>query len=243
MKTIVITGGSSGIGRATALQLALLGHQVVAIGRNEERLTTLKSQHKTIEIINADIATQEGRIKVKNYLDDRKVDVLVNNAGIMSPSGPLFEIDVKSWRYQMSVNVEAPLFLSQLLLENLVGGRILNISIYSSYKITPGLACYGISKAALNMLTEYMRSEYEEKNISVGLTLPGIVNTNIQKQLPVGSRAHDIEKLGPDLVAKFLSWLTLDAAQEKFKHGVIDIYDSWHQSLWNTGPKIHNPLK
>ena len=243
MKTSVITGGSSGIGRETALQLAELGHKVIAIGRNEARLASLVSQYHTIEIINADVATQEGRQAIKNYLADRNVDVLVNNAGIMAPSGAMSEADVSAWRHQMSVNVEAPLFLSQLLLENLAGGRILNLTIYSSYRVTPGLACYGISKAALNMLTEYMRHEFEEKNISVGLVLPGIVNTNIQKQLPAGSKANDIKKLDPSIVAKFLSWLMLDSADKQLKDGVVDIYESWHQVYWNTGPVIHNPLK
>lgn len=243
MKTIVITGGSSGIGRELALKLSQQGHHIIAIGRNQARLSKLASRDSNIEILSADIATEEGRDSVKKLIGDSKVDALINNAGLAAPSGPLSKVTAEAWRYQMSVNVEAPLFLSQLLLKNLVGGRILNMTIYSSYRVTPDLACYGTSKAALNRLTEYMRAEFQEKKLSVGLVLPGIVNTNIQTQLPAESKAHQLDKLEPSLVAAFLSWLILEADKDKFGRDVFDIYDEWHQKYWNTGPVVSNPLK
>ncbi len=242
MKTIIITGGSSGIGHETALELSLKGHRIIAIGRNQDRLTKLANENSNIETLTANIATQAGRKKIKNFIGNDKIDVLINSAGLMAPSGPLANLDTQSWRYQMSVNTEAPLFLSQLLLKNLVGGKILNITIYSSYKVTPGLASYGISKAALNMLTEYMREEYCKQRISVGLVLPGIVNTSIQLQLPNVSKAHDIKRLEPNTVAKFLSWLVIDTEKNEFGRGIFDIYDAWHQKHWYSGPLIMNPL-
>lgn len=249
MKTIIITGGSSGIGRATAVNLANLGHHVIAIGRNIERLATLRNENKNIEIISADIATETGRLDVKSFIKSSRIDVLINNAGLMTPSGNLLDIELEPWRYQMSVNVEAPLFLTAQLIENLCHGRVLNITIYSSFKVNPGLAAYGISKAALNMLTEYMRQDFKDYFVSVGLVLPGIVNTNIQNQLPNGAKlgpnsvklVKEGKLLSPSIVAKFLSWLVLETTDEQFSNGIFDIYEKWHQQYWNTGENIERP--
>jgi NAD(P)-dependent dehydrogenase (short-subunit alcohol dehydrogenase family) len=249
MKTIIITGGSSGIGRATALHLANLGHNVIAIARDKNRLLSLKQENGNIEIVVADIATEIGRATVKDFIKDRKIDVLINNAGLMAPSGNLAKIELAAWRYQMAVNVEAPLFLTTSLLENLKYGRVLNITIYSSFKVNPGLAAYGISKAALNMLTEYMRQDFRAYELSVGLVLPGIVATEIQKQLPKddtltisGAKlAKEGKLLSTEIAAKFLSWLILETTDEQFSNGVFDIYDKWHQQYWSNGAIIEKP--
>lgn len=218
------------------------GHKIIAIGRDNSRLESLASSSANIETIAVDIATTEGRQKIKDHVKANKVDALINNAGLMAPSGSLLQVEAEDWRHQTAVNVEAPLFLSQLLHENLHHGRILNLTIYSSYKVTSGLACYGISKAALNMLTEYMCEELSASDIAVGLVLPGIVNTDIQSQLPPNSTANNIARLEPEEVAKFLAWLILDTTNEIFGKDVYDIYDDWHQEYWNQGPKIIHPL-
>lgn len=249
MKNIVITGGSSGIGRATALYLANLGHHVIAIGRNKARLFELKNENKNIEIISADISTEAGRVNVKSFIKNNKIDILINNAGLMVPSGNLANIELTPLRYQMAVNVEAPLFLTTQFIENLANGRVLNITIYSSFKVNPGLAAYGISKAALNMLTEYMRQDFKDHSVSVGLVLPGIVDTSIQSQLPKDEKselsgaklAKEGKLLSPNVVAKFLTWLVLETTDEQFGSGIFDIYDKWHQQYWNTGAIIERP--
>jgi benzil reductase ((S)-benzoin forming) len=249
MKTIMITGGSAGIGRATALNLARLGHHVIAIGRNKDRLTALKNKSENIDIISADIATESGRMKVKSFIKKNKIDILINNAGLMTPTGRLSNLNLKSWRYQMSVNVEAPLFLTSGLIENLKHGRVLNITIYSSFTVNPGLAAYGISKAALNMLTDYMRQDFKNDSLSVGLALPGIVDTNIQNQLPKDSKlavsgaklAKEGKLLSPNSVAKFLTWLVLETTDKQFGAGIFDIYEKEHQQYWNSGEAIEKP--
>ncbi len=242
MKTIVITGASSGIGRATALHMSLKGHQVIAIARNKSLLQELASTSKNIHVIPADITTDDGLQSMRQKIESRKIDVLINNAGIMTPSGSLLDVNINTWRYQFSLNLEAPLILSRMLLTNLIGGRILNLTIYSSYKVTPGLACYGISKSALNMMTEYLRLELSAKSIGVGLALPGIVDTNIQSQLPPNSVAQSIPKLSPQVVAYFLSWLVFETESKIFNDGVHDIYNTWHQKHWNTDEPIMNPM-
>jgi short-subunit dehydrogenase len=226
-----------------------LGHHVIAVARNKERLSALENENKNIKTISSDIATEEGRASIKSFVKNNKIDILINNAGLMTPVGSLMNIDLIPWRYQMSVNVEAPLFLTQQLIENLNCGRVLNVTIYSSFKVNPGLSAYGISKAALNMLTEYMRQDFKDRSISVGLVLPGIVDTNIQTQLPKDTNlaidgaklAKEGKLLSPTVVAQFLSWIALETTDKQFGNGIFDIYEKWHQQYWNMGQIIEKP--
>jgi len=239
MKTILLTGGSSCIGRATAIQLSKLGRHVITIGRDKGRLHQLQEAHPDIEVICADLAVVSDRMMVYETIGDRKLDALINNAGIATPTGDLLSVDRTDFRYQLSINVEAPLFFAKRLHKNLQNGRILNLTIYSSLKVNRGLACYGISKAALNMLTQYLKEELSEHHIQVGLTLPGLVDTTIQNQLPKGAladKAKDMkqrgELLSPETTARLLSWLTLEASDTQFSEGMVDIYDTHHHPHW-----------
>ena len=243
---VIITGASSGIGRALTLLLVARGKEVLAIARNLKELQKLqKHQPNLINIMSADIATVEGRDSVLSFVSRKvKVLALVNNAALMTPSGYLRDIDLKKWRYQMAVNVEAPLFLTNSLLPFLHNGRVLNLSIYSSFDVAVGLGSYAISKAALNMMTKYMRVEFKKDNVAVGIALPGLVDTNIQSQLPASkainlkSKIHNMKKnnrlLSPDIAAKFLTWLLLDANADQFSEKIWDVYDGNHHKYWAT---------
>lgn len=238
-KLIIVTGASSGIGRALAYNLASNGHPLLAIGRNEIALQKLKNSNPNlIDVITADIATETGRDKVLNAVAGvESIYALVNNAAIMSPSGFLKDISLQNWRYQMAVNVEAPLFLTTMLLPKLHFGKVLNLTIYSSFSVTIGLGAYGISKAALNMMTRYFQDEFEKYNISVTGVLPGLVDTDIQKQLPyspdiyIKSKIDELRQAGKLLstieVASFLTWLLLETTPEQFSSRTWDIKNDW----------------
>lgn len=242
--TIIVTGASSGIGKALTLKLVEKNKKVLAVARNLWKLQQLKALNPAyIDIISADVGTEEGREKIINHLPNNiKISAIVHNAGIMSPSGYLDSIDLAEWRYQMAVNVEGPLFLTKGLLPVLTNARVLHITIYSSFRVTVGLGAYGISKAALNMLTEYFRVELKKYGILVGLALPGIVNTNIQKQIPQSSDIPLQSKisrliaenklLSPETAAAFLSWLLLDTTDDQFTAKTWDIYDTDHHKYW-----------
>ena len=132
---IIITGASSGIGKALAVLLAAQGKIIYAVARNEANLRLLKNEFpENIYIIVADIATETGRKKVKENIPEYVQNAyLINNAGMMAPSGYLENVDLTQWRYQIAVNAEAPLFLTQMLLPILKGGRVLNMSIYLTF--------------------------------------------------------------------------------------------------------------
>lgn len=244
MDHILITGASSGIGRELALTLAKQGKIVHAVARNEAKLELLKKAFpQFIHVIAADVATEKGRDKIKASIPTNvKISHLINNAGIMTPSGYLEDIDVTEWRYQMAVNVEAPLFLTIDLIPFLNNGRVLNLTIYASFNVSVGLGSYGISKAALNMVTKYLQVELKKYNISVSSVLPGIVETDIQKQLPKNKDIPIMEKvdrlkaegkmLSPQVSADFLAWLLFKTDNEQFSEKVWDIYDTSHHKHW-----------
>lgn len=236
----VITGASSGIGRELALTLAAQQRKVLAIARRKKELDALKKCFPDfIECCVADIASEQDREKIIALVSKQyTLNALVNNAALMQPSGLLKNIGLEAWRYQMAVNVEAPLFLTVGLAPYLQHGRVLNITIYSSFKVTKGLAAYGVSKAALNMMTEYLRDELKEQHIAVGLMLPGIVDTPIQNQLPEGVEFDlrdriDALKINnqittPKMSAAFISRLLFEMDAEEFSGKTWDIIDA-HQ--------------
>ncbi len=252
-EVIVISGASAGIGKALALALAAAGEQVYAIARRIEPLQEMQQLYPNqIKIIAADVSTEEGRLHIKNTLPEgTKIKALVHNAAMMSPTGFLENIDVKEWRNQIAVNLEAPLFLTTTLLPYLEGGRILNVTIYSSFKVTPGLGAYGISKAALNTLTEYFKVELQAHRIAVGSVLPGGVDTDGQKQqapieTPAMLRTKRLREEGkllqPEVAARFLKWLLLETKADEFSEKVWDIYDQSHHPYWAAGLSIVKPV-
>ena len=150
-KKIVITGASSGIGRALAMQFASLGHRVIPLARHRELLETLQQTYPLhIEIIVADITKTVDRDSLKAALSKEERGVfLVHNAGIAVPQ-LISGLSEELWERHYALNIKAPLFLTQLLLPHLKdGGRVLNVSSGLAHTPMPAMATYGISKAAL----------------------------------------------------------------------------------------------
>lgn len=245
-KTIVITGASSGIGRALSIQFAQLGHRVIAIARDKKSLQTLQQSFPlNIEIVAADITKNADRLRVKEvFSKDERGIFLIHNAGIAVPQ-LVTELSETLWEQHMALNLKAPLFLTKLLFPHLKeGGRILNISSGLAHNSMPAMAPYGISKAALLMMKEYFNTEFKLTNICCGSAMPGVVDTAIQTNLRAFSEKefpsvetfrgffHRSELLQPKTAAKFLSWLLLTQNDTCFSEGDWNIYDVWHHKHW-----------
>lgn len=245
-KIIIITGASSGIGKALSLQLAKAGHKVIAVGRNQAALEELKQAepHFIIPVV-ADITKAEDREKIKQALslDDSGV-YLVHNAGIATPA-TLQDMTEDEWDQHYLINTKAPVFLTKLLLPHLKnGGRVLNISTGLAHSTLPGFSAYGVSKAALYMMKEFLNTELSNDDIACGSALPGIVDTPIQDRIRTFSESkfpavglfqgfkERNELLTPITAAKFLAWLLLDSEKEAFSKGEWDIYNTEHHQLW-----------
>lgn len=246
MSTIVITGAGSGIGRAIAIKMANLDHQVFAVGRRLEPLEMLKKvAPKNIHIITADVAQEAGRKKIVSTISfATKPFYLIHNAGIADPIAQLPDISLEKWRYQMAVNVEAPLFLTQALLPYLAGGRVLHLSSGLAHHPHVGVATYCMSKAALYMLYQCWREEIKNQNIAFGSLNPGPVDTEMQvfirgstpQALPSVENFIAMKTKGqlvsPTIIADFVAWLLFAIDAEKFSAQEWDVRDPSHHRYW-----------
>jgi len=245
-KTIIITGASSGIGRALSIHLASLKYHVIAVARNQEALEQLQQLYPVnIKIVIADITKIEDRLKIKNALCPEEVGVyLIHNAGIASPK-LLADISEEEWDQHYLVNLKAPVFLTQLLLPHLKnGGRVLNISTGLAHKPMAAMSAYGISKSALFMLKEYFNVESKENNIVFSSAMPGVVDSPLQEKMRSSNSkifpSVDLfkgfflrgELLDTATVAKFLAWLLLNVESAEFTKDDWDIYDTSHHAKW-----------
>ncbi len=245
-QTIIVTGASSGIGKALAEHFAAFNHNVIAVARRKEMLEELQKLYPdNIKVVVADITKNEDRLKIKNAIEPNTTGVfLVHNAGIAIPR-KFSELTEEEWDQHYLVNTKAPIFLTKLLLPNLKnGGRVLNVSTGLAHNSMPAMSAYGVSKSALYMWKEYCNVELKDQGISFGSAMPGVVDTAIQQEM----RSYDSlrfpavgafqgfhqrdELLKPETVAKFLSWLLLKVDNESFMKKDWDIYTVSHQAEW-----------
>src|ERR1700735_259824 len=184
--TALITGGTSGIGFATAKKLAQLGIHVVVVGRNVGRgkqavdgIRTAggKGDFISSELLDADSAREVGRRAIE--LGSGHVDILINNAGIY-PFGPTHEMTEEQFDRVFSINVKVPYFLvAELapLMAKRGKGAIVNLSTMAADYGAPGMSLYGSSKAAINLLTKTWAAEYGPSGVRVNAVSRGPTRT------------------------------------------------------------------
>jgi NAD(P)-dependent dehydrogenase (short-subunit alcohol dehydrogenase family) len=224
--TALITGGTSGIGRATASKLARLGIHVLVVGRDAER------GKKTVEEIraaggkadfilsdlrDADSARQVARRAIE--LGDGHVDILINNVGIY-PFGPTHEMTEEQFDHVFSLNVKVPYFLvAELapLMAQRGKGAIVNLSTMVADYGAPGMSLYGSSKAAINLLTKTWAAEYGPSGVRVNAVSPGPTRTEGTdamgeglEQLAAQAPAH--RPASAEEIAEAIAFLATDRA-------------------------------
>jgi NAD(P)-dependent dehydrogenase (short-subunit alcohol dehydrogenase family) len=180
--TALITGGTSGIGRAAANKLAQLGIHVLVVGRNAERgaktVDEIRAAGGNADFISADLqdaASARTVAKKAIELGSGHVDILVNNAGIY-PFGPTHEMTEEQFDRVFSINVKAPYFLvAELapLMAKKGKGAIVNLSTMVADYGAPGMSLYGSTKAAINLLTKTWAAEYGPRGVRVNAVSPG----------------------------------------------------------------------
>jgi NAD(P)-dependent dehydrogenase (short-subunit alcohol dehydrogenase family) len=182
----LITGGTSGIGRAAAMKLAQLGIHVVVAGRDVKRGEQTVSEIRAAggradfiaaELLNASSAREVARKAVE--LANGHIDILINNAGIY-PFGPTHEMTEEAFDRVFSVNVKVPYFLvAELapLMAKRGKGAIVNLSTMVADYGAPGMSLYGASKAAINLLTKTWAAEYGPGGVRVNAVSPGPTRT------------------------------------------------------------------
>jgi len=187
-RTCLVTGGTSGIGRATAVRLAGLGAGVVVVGRDPGRAAAVREEirrqapHTRVETLTADLSSLAQVRRLAAEIRERcdRLDVLVNNAGA-TWGASIDEFPEAGWDKVMDTNVKSVFFLTQKLLPLLEAGataedpsRVINIGSIDGLK-TPSFdtVSYGPSKAALHTLTSQLAAKLVRRNIIVNAIAPG----------------------------------------------------------------------
>jgi NAD(P)-dependent dehydrogenase (short-subunit alcohol dehydrogenase family) len=183
MKTILITGASSGIGRDTALALAAAGHRVFAAGRRRDALATLCAQAPSITPLVLDLDDGDSIAAAVADIDrataGRGLDALVNNAGFAT-AGALAELPDRALRAQFETNVFGLMTLTRAVLPAMLArsdGRIINVSSVSGRVPAPVLGAYHASKYALEALSDALRMELAPFGVRVAIVEPGTIKT------------------------------------------------------------------
>ena len=189
MKTVLITGATSGIGKATAELLAKGAFRLIICGRNEAVLNQMKTElsAKTeITILKFDIRDNNQVIKAYNSLpeDWKNIDVLINNAGNAHGMDSLENGNVSDWDAMMDGNVKGILYISKLIIPRMKkqnSGHIVNISSTAARQTYANGVVYCASKKAVDVISEGMRLELTEFGIKVTNLQPGLTETDFSK--------------------------------------------------------------
>jgi NAD(P)-dependent dehydrogenase (short-subunit alcohol dehydrogenase family) len=184
--TALVTGGTSGIGRATSKQLAKLGIHVVVVGREakrgEETVAEIRGAGGKADFIPSDLRSLSSARDIAKRaveLGNGHVDILINNAGIF-PFGATHQTTEETFDGAYAVNVKAPFFLvaelAPLMAKN-GKGAIVNVSTMVADFGAVGMSLYGSTKAALNLLTKAWAAEYGPSGVRVNAVSPGPTRT------------------------------------------------------------------
>jgi NAD(P)-dependent dehydrogenase (short-subunit alcohol dehydrogenase family) len=188
-KIVLVTGATSGIGKATALRFARAGASIAAVGRNETSLDELAEQINAIGVqflaLTADLSLEEdAQMAVSKTVEQfGGIDVLVNAAGHIS-SGTIENTSAKAWDAMLNINLRAVFILMQKTLPTIIDrrGNIVNVSSVTGLRAFPGVLAYCVSKAGLDQLTRCAALELAAKGVRVNAVNPGVVVTEIHKR-------------------------------------------------------------
>jgi NAD(P)-dependent dehydrogenase (short-subunit alcohol dehydrogenase family) len=226
----VVTGASSGIGRATALRLAAAGHHLLAIGRDAPALDDVCAEIARAggraEPFVADVTAPGAPDAIVARATARGgLDALVNAAGIIA-SGGVAETTDDGWDVMMDVNVRAPFRLIRAAVEPLAArrGSVVNVSSVAGLRAFPGLTAYCVSKAAVDQLTRVAALDLAPRGVRVNAVNPGVVVTNLHRRggmdeekyaafLEKSKSTHPLGRPGtPDEIADLIAFLVSPAA-------------------------------
>ena len=231
-KTAIITGASSGIGKATAKLFALTGAQVSLMSRNRERLERLAEEIAQLggeamvaagDVTNESDCTRAVSTTVSHY---GKLDILINAAGIIE-MGSFQQTSMAAWHKMIEVNVTSVMRLTQLALPHLQKsrGNVVNVSSVTGVRAFANVFAYCVSKAALDQLTRCAALDLAPARVRVNAVNPGVVVTNLHRAsgmneeqyqafLERGKATHPLGRVGEsDEIAEAILYLASDEAK------------------------------
>jgi NAD(P)-dependent dehydrogenase (short-subunit alcohol dehydrogenase family) len=229
-KVAIVTGGTIGIGAATASLFLEQGARVVISGRDEKRgkaaLKELTVHGGEVSYVRADVSKSAEVQRMVNETVDSfgRIDVLVNNAGI-NPVGTVLDTEEEVWDQIMAINLKGPYLCSKYVIPHMLevgGGSIINIGSINSFMAFENEVAYDASKGGVLMLTRATALDFAKKNIRVNCICPGAISTPLletifnespnpeeMKQAMIGR--HPLHRIGsPEEVARAILFLASD---------------------------------
>ncbi len=182
--TILITGGTSGIGLGFAKKFLELNNKVIICGRREDRLNKIRNEFKEIETIVCDIRDEKQRTQLAEQVlkDFPQTNVLINNAGIQLLSDLTHELSMERVNREVGINLIAPVHLTSLFAQHLVNQKeaaIINISSGLAFVPIAPVSIYCATKAAIHSITLSLRHQLKSTNVKVFEIAPPSVDTEL----------------------------------------------------------------
>jgi NAD(P)-dependent dehydrogenase (short-subunit alcohol dehydrogenase family) len=231
-QNVIVTGASSGIGRATTLRFAGAGAAVLAVGRNEPALQEVVKEAAAAggraDFFVADITVPDVPPRIVSACLERfgSLTTLVNAAGVIA-TGTVESTSDEQWAKVMDINLHAPFRLMRAAAAALTesGGSIVNVSSVNGLRSFPGLLAYCVSKSAVDHLTRCAALEMAPKGVRVNAVNPGVVVSNLHRRGGMAedayasflTRSRETHPLGrpgqPAEIAEVIFFLASDAAK------------------------------
>jgi short-subunit dehydrogenase len=231
-KTVIITGGSAGVGAATARLFAEAGANLMLVARNKKNLDAIADELRPktrVEVFAMDVSDADACLNVfkKATFEFGRIDVLVNNAGYHE-RGLLEDVDASDLGKMIDVNLKAPIILTRIALPYLReagGGAIINVGSLAGRAPIPGSAGYAASKAGMRSFTYTMGLELADSNIKFAVVAPGAIDTGfIMADIDAAS---DLTFSQPISTAEEVAQAILDLCGNKVREQAMPRLSGW----------------
>lgn len=189
MKTVLITGATSGIGRATARAFAKNSFKLILCGRREDRLAELQDELAPLTSVHTMLFDVRDKDEVRRNIDSlptsfSDIDILINNAGNAHGLDPIQDGDLTDWDSMIDINVKGLLYVSKAVIPKMIdrrAGHIINIGSTAAKEVYPNGNVYCATKHAVDAINQGMRMDLNQYGIRVGGIHPGMVATEFSE--------------------------------------------------------------
>lgn len=234
----LITGATSGIGKSTAIEFAKHGYDLIITGRRQERLEELNAfltKQYSIKVLNLcfDVRDEKQVEAAINSIPSefKKIDVLVNNAGLAAGLAPIQDGKLAHWEQMIDTNIKGLLYvtkhISKILIENKNGGHIINLGSIAGKEVYANGNIYCATKHAVDALNKGMRIDLLPHGIKVSAVNPGMVETEFSIVRFDGDEERarkvyeNIQPLKPEDIAETIYWMASRPAHVNINDVII----------------------